>query len=73
MKSVSSWVSPITESTKFRNIAASTIIMTIAVVRIVPSRHCISISQFSRRFTAASRSAATTPSEAASVGVARPA
>jgi hypothetical protein len=58
--------------TKFRNIAANTINMIIAVVRIVPSKASRSILKLRVRKQAAMISAMTTPMEAASVGVATP-
>ncbi|MNW21035.1 hypothetical protein D3C71_2217230 [compost metagenome] len=59
--------------TKFRKLAARTISMIMAVERIVPSMTSRSIDQLSRRNQAASMKAPSTPSAAASVGVARPA
>ena len=66
-------VRPMAASTKLRNCAAMMMSMIIAVVRIVPSATARSIDSDTRRSQAARMRAATTPSEAASVGVAMPA
>ena len=66
-------VMPMAARTKLRNRAAKIISMTIAVVRSVPSTASRNIFQFSARNDAARTSAATTPTDAASVGVAIPA
>ena len=72
-KSASAWVSPMTDSTKFRKTAARMISMIIAVVRMVPSIAARSMDKVSVRLAAARPRAATTPRDAASVGVAMPA
>ena len=59
--------------TKFRKLAAITISMIMAVERMVPSTASRNMFQVRRRYQAASTSAPSTPSAAASVGVARPA
>ena len=59
--------------TKFKNTAATMISMIIEVVRIVASMAARIIDRVSVPLAAAKAMAATTPSEAASVGVARPA
>jgi hypothetical protein len=58
---------------KFRNTAARMISMIIAVVRMVPSNASRNMRRVKERVQAARPSANTTPSEAASVGVATPA
>ena len=67
------WVTPRKPSTKLRKIAASTMSMIIAVVRIVPSNAAFSMFQLRVRVQTESTSAKQTPTEAASVGVATPA
>ena len=72
-KSANACVNPMIDSTKFRKTAAIMINLITAVVRMVPSIAWRNISRVSMPFVAASANTATTPSEAASVGVARPA
>ena len=62
-----------TDRTKFKKTAAMIINMIIAVVLMVPSIACRSMSMLSFPLNAANPNAATTPKEAASVGVATPA
>ena len=66
-------MTPRKPSTKFRKIAASTMSMIIAVVRIVPSNAALSIVRLRVRVQTERQSAKHTPTEAASVGVATPA
>ncbi|MNJ62585.1 hypothetical protein D3C77_584310 [compost metagenome] len=66
-------VRPVADMTKFRKLAAMTISMIIAVERMVPSMTSRSMDQLSLRNHAARMKAPSTPSAAASVGVARPA
>lgn len=73
MKSESAWVRPTAASVTLRRIAATMISITMAVVRMAPSMASRSIWKLGERLAAARISEATTPSEAASVGVARPA
>ncbi|CFN80424.1 Uncharacterised protein [Bordetella pertussis] len=73
MDCTSASVRPVADMTKFRKLAASTISMIMAVERMVPSIASRSMVQVRRRNQAARISAPSTPSAAASVGVARPA
>ena len=72
-KSATACVNPMIDSTKFRKTAAIMINLITAVVRMVPSIAWRNISRVGMPFVAASANTATTPSEAASVGGARPA
>ena len=73
MDRVSASVRPVADMTKFRKLAATTISMIMAVERMVPSIASRSMVQVRQRNQAARISAPSTPSAAASVGVARPA
>ena len=66
-------VMPMKPRTKLRKIAANTISMIIAVVRIVPSKESRSMRRLSVLKAAAINTAMQTPIDAASVGVAMPA
>ena len=70
---VISRLKPTADSTKFKKNAPTKISMIIAVERIVPSNARRSTYKFKRPLAAASPNVATTPSDAASVGVAHPA
>ena len=73
MTETSRAVMPIMPRTKFKNSAAKMISITIAVVLSVPSKTARSMVKLSERKEAAMIRAPMTPTEAASVGVARPA
>ena len=73
MASVRDWVRPVADITKFRKLAPRMISMIIAVAFMVFSSTSRSMAALSRPAEAASTRAPTTPSAAASVGVARPA